>query len=75
MRGRLPGGIVQLVLRGITGASPPDRDDGVDHELMGGVVSAAVLTPVLFPVIYELWRGRSLPVDPVGENINGDVGG
>ena len=33
--------------------------------MVGGMVSAAILTLLLFPIVYELWRGRTLPAGPV----------
>ena len=35
--------------------------------MIGGMVSSTLLTLVVIPVLYALWRGRSLPAEAPAE--------
>ncbi|NGZ97155.1 MAG: CusA/CzcA family heavy metal efflux RND transporter [Nitrospira sp. WS110] len=58
------GGLLPIMWTTGTGADVMKR---IAAPMIGGMVSSTLLTLVVIPVLYALWRGRSLPVNESGE--------
>ncbi len=51
-------GLVPIMLSAGTGADVMKR---IAAPMLGGVVSALLMTLIVFPAIFAIWRGRRLP--------------
>jgi Cu(I)/Ag(I) efflux system membrane protein CusA/SilA len=58
------GGLIPIKWTTGTGADVMKR---IAAPMIGGMVSSTVLTLLVIPVLYILWRGRSLPINERGE--------
>ena len=61
-------GLVPILFASGTGADVMQR---IAAPMVGGVVSALLMVPVVFPAIFMFWRGRGLmagPTTPPGDN-------
>jgi Cu(I)/Ag(I) efflux system membrane protein CusA/SilA len=58
------GGLLPIMWTTGTGADVMKR---IAAPMIGGMVSSTMLTLLVIPVLYALWRGRSLPVNESGE--------
>jgi Cu(I)/Ag(I) efflux system membrane protein CusA/SilA len=58
------GGLIPIMWTTGTGADVMKR---IAAPMIGGMVSSTVLTLLVIPVLYILWRGRSLPINERGE--------
>lgn len=54
------GGLLPIMWTTGTGADVMKR---IAAPMIGGMVSSTLLTLVVIPVLYALWRGRSLPAE------------
>ncbi len=58
------GGLIPIMWTTGTGADVMKR---IAAPMIGGMVSSTILTLLVIPVLYALWRRRSLPVNESGE--------
>ena len=58
------GGLLPIMWTTGTGADVMKR---IAAPMIGGMVSSTVLTLLVIPMLYALWRGRSLPANESGE--------
>lgn len=58
------GGLIPIMWTTGTGADVMKR---IAAPMIGGMVSSTVLTLLVIPVLYTLWRGRPLPINERGE--------
>ncbi|OQW32417.1 MAG: hypothetical protein A4E20_13885 [Nitrospira sp. SG-bin2] len=58
------GGVLPIMWTTGTGADVMKR---IAAPMIGGMVSSTVLTLLVIPVLYAVWRSRSLPANESGE--------
>ncbi|MBY0248503.1 MAG: efflux RND transporter permease subunit [Nitrospiraceae bacterium] len=58
------GGLLPIMWTTGTGADVMKR---IAAPMIGGMVSSTVLTLLVIPVLYAVWRSRSLPANESGE--------
>jgi hypothetical protein len=75
------GGLLPIMWTTGTGADVMKR---IAAPMIGGMVSSTILTLVVIPVLYMLWRGRSMPtrtrsrdthISMESDGLKGDLGG